>query len=134
MKPVNQRITIKGKGDCLRASVASLLEMDYESIPDFLSYSQEEWFPVFHLFLKKHDYVFQGSFYPNGKDQTMEELMGLCMGVDGCYIASGPSPRFENTSHAIIINTRGEIIFDPHPSRAGVSKITSVFMIDRAEK
>lgn len=42
MKKVYQRIIDPKKGDCFKCCIASLLELDYDEVPNFVE--QEDWF------------------------------------------------------------------------------------------
>jgi hypothetical protein len=128
MTPVDQRIIDPDRGDCMTACLASLLDLPYEDVPYFLEEGAEPWFTVYWRFLKQHGYDFVGTCSNSGEAIDFEDLVQRCAGVNGFYMAGGPSPRF-NCSHAVIINSRGEIVHDPHPSRAGVLKIDHVDMI-----
>jgi hypothetical protein len=148
MKPVDQRIIDPGHGDCMRACLASLLELPYEEVPhlrEIQNKGEQSWFEVMFGFLRKHGYDFAGTFSKSFKNSSgewegrpieaydWEDLRSRSSGVMGFYMAGGPSPRL-NCSHAIIIDARGNLIHDPHPSRAGVLKIDHVDMIERLDK
>lgn len=97
-------------GDCLRASLASILELPIGDVPHFVQY--------------------------RGADDShlwWWALVGWCftMGIDARYIdgetvpkgwslVDGRSPR----GHAhVCVGFDGEVIFDPHPSRSGLPEI-----------
>ncbi|MDY6894331.1 MAG: DUF551 domain-containing protein [Thermotogota bacterium] len=96
MKPQKQKICSKNNGDCFRACVASMLELQNDdNLPnphgdDWLT-KWLKWFGDIGLRLSWHH---------------------KSIWRDGFWIASVPSKNFENTTHAIIM--RGlHVFFDP---------------------
>lgn len=57
MKPVDQVIVDKGVGDCMRAAIASLLELPLDAVPHFLI-NGSRWWDVMWYFLYVYDYKF----------------------------------------------------------------------------
>lgn len=106
-------------GDCFRASVASVLELDIDDIPHFMDLYRGDgaWYPQFNRWLrKKHDLVYMD--FPCSEDMPkfMEENIGSHV------ILTGTSPRFPDELHAVVgFNT--EIIWDPHPDNTGIQDI-----------
>lgn len=132
MTPVDQRVIDPGVGDCMTACIASLLDLPYEAVPRFReiqNLGEEGWWTIYWRFLKKEGYDFVGTFSNSG-DPIIDfsELSQRCKGVNGFYMAVGPSPRY-NCSHAIIIDAQGHCAHDPHPSRLGLPVIDHVDMV-----
>lgn len=129
MRPVDQTIIFHNSeegvyGNCLAACVASLLELPIEDVPNFCAF--EQWVHEYVSFLNEHGFdLIANHYFPDGPFPR-----DLGAGVDGLFIAAGPSPRGLN--HAVIIDTRGNLIHDPHPSRAGVLRLVEVDVIERA--
>jgi len=99
-------------GNCMNAAFASILEIDIESIPCFEDMSVDKWFPELLRWL---DGI---GFYLLRWEQ---EVYLPCY-----FIANGPSPR--GVEHSVVY--KGEnMVHDPHPSRAGVEKVTSVWVL-----
>lgn len=134
MKPVDQRIVHYQRGDCMRACLASLLEIDYEKVPDLSGIDTDggPWFQTMVQFLKDNGFEFVGTYSNAVGPLDFSDMAGRCPGVQGFYMAGGPSPRF-NCTHAILIDAAGQMVHDPHPSRAGVRSITHVDMIERRQ-
>ena len=146
MIPVDQQeIDLKGYGDCMRACLASLLELPLSKVPHLRKLQTEgkPWFPAFFKFLKAHGYEYVGSFEPYyvccnrlGPDfgkpvvYNWADLDTRCPGVKGFYMAGGPSPRGAVGGHAVIVDGLGGLQHDPHPSRAGVPRIDNIYMIE----
>jgi hypothetical protein len=127
MKPVDQTIFYDPaeppRGNCLAACVASLLELPIEEVPNFCA--AEQWLEGYISFLREHgcDLV-SNRYFPDG---PFPEDLGS--GIGGLFIAAGQSPLGVN--HAVIIDGRGNLIHDPHPSRAGVCRVVEVDVIER---
>jgi hypothetical protein len=107
MKPVDQtQFAGQGAGgDCVRASLASILELSIAEVPHFLEIAAQP---------------------SHWEIEFVEWLEALGIGVwreeghyvfDGFYLASGPAER--GVSHMVVYRN-GELAHDPHPSRAGL--------------
>lgn len=106
MKPVDQTKLHDAeqgiRGDCFRAAIASLLELPIEDVPPFEDYA-EDWHAPFM------DWAFSRDLEP----VFLEPKDAPC----GYSIASGLSPR--GIMHSCLA-LDGNVVFDPHPSRAGL--------------
>lgn len=103
MKPVNQTIfkDEQGRGNCLQACIASLLELPLEDVPHFTAMGEEWWFNMRDWFAERNLNV---------------EWAATIVPFGAWHIASVVSPRFDDgTTHAVICNPDGEIVHDPHP-------------------
>lgn len=118
MTPVTQtRLHIKDrdgsviqKGNCFQAAVASIMDLPLEEVPNFIEYSDDEWFEKFIGFLDSMGYEYAWHYANDGQD------------IKGYSIGSGISPRATKDcriTHAVIC-LDGEMVFDVHPSRDGV--------------
>ena len=94
-------------GNCWQACVASLLDMNLESVPHFCDYPS--WPENYHKWLYAKDLV-SIDFVCNNDYQ-------LCH--LGYHIISGTSPRDRSILHGVI-GLNGEICFDPHPENTGL--------------
>lgn len=121
MKPVDQIVFEDGKGDCLRACVAAILELPVEEVPNFAE---------------------DGS-YINGAIQYLGSRGFVTLRVDftgegydshqyfSCpshyAVVCGKSPRStpeKRKGHAVVGRAWGwsfKVDHDPHPSRAGLA-------------
>ena len=135
MKVVDQRVLSNTIGDCFQACVASLLEIPYEDAFSVNSDFEMGWLSAFSGWLKERGFEFQGCLTIwNGKENclTWKDLRDRSVGVKGCFIAWGMSPRYtDGTTHAVIVDGNGKIIHDPHPTRQGVDPVWGVDMIER---
>lgn len=112
MKPVDQKEVAQGTGDCLRATVASLLELPLECVPHFRIMDDKKWFSAFVDYLMDHGYEFHGTGYPDVP--SLQE----CPNVDGYVIASVLSRTFAGVTHSVIVDMDFQVVHDPNPNKA----------------
>lgn len=100
------------QGDCMRASLASVLDMPLASVPHFAQLDVDGegsfWLLVAE-FCRAQGYalaMFAGSFI--WADEPVYHLI------------AGPSPRGGGVNH-VVVARNGKVHFDPHPSRAGLA-------------
>jgi hypothetical protein len=121
MKPVKQQFVHKPEinqfGDCQRAVIASLLELPIEDVPHFLQVAQGDptaYWDAIQSFLRTHGYAYL----------TVPPRSGAIFfasdGVPVYHEISGPSPRGNGVSHAVV-GLSGQIVFDPHPDGTGLA-------------
>lgn len=112
MIPVNQTImhTESTKGNCMAACVASMLEIDIATVPNFAEsrYSERdliEW-------LKQN---FNLSYI---EVQINDSFKNLVKNTDVHHLIIGASPR--GPFYHAVVGRAGEIVHDPHPSKSGL--------------
>lgn len=110
MIPVKQtRLAIdktpKGRGNCYPAVIASILELECESVIQFQELYDECWIEPLNNWLEERGY----------------ELCNLDNHLfnDEYYFCAGISPRNKNIYH-ICIYKNGKLIHDPHPDNTGI--------------
>ena len=119
MRPVDQeflnRPEIGQHGDCQRAVIASLLELPIADVPHFLQLSGGD--PVGYWVRLQTFCRSYGTAYLTVPARSGSEFYG----DDGniYHEISGPSPRGSGL-HAVV-GCNGQIVYDPHPSRAGLA-------------
>ena len=143
MKKVYQRIIDPNKGDCFKCCLASLLELDYDEVPNFVE--EKHWFRVARKFCKEHGYDLSYGRYYNPNINYLEDPTYGCFkpwnldgtyhldklereeGVDGLFLASVYSPRYTNAGehpichlHCVIIDKSCNIVFDPQKEYEGL--------------
>lgn len=103
-------------GDCLRAAVASLLDRQDTSVPHFIAgeIDGRVWW-----------YALKGWAADNGWTVSRRGLLPRQENVPlpKFGIACGPSER--GHSHAVVA-VDGQIVWDPHPSQAGILRVKEV--------
>lgn len=94
-------------GNCVQAAVACLLDMDLDDVPHFARIGGWlewlcTWAALNGWLVLRHNPGYQARM----------------------AIASGPSPR--GVQHAVVM-LDGEIVWDPHPSRDGILRVTDIW-------
>lgn len=120
MKPVKQLIYNQGSngvGDCLRACVASILEIPIETVPNFIEYEKggNEYLDVMNEFLRKYRLKSLNLSYQNWDDPQNWKPPGY-------HMIYGYSER--GIKHAVV-GYQGQVVFDPHPDETGLVEIDS---------
>ncbi|MFI8535345.1 hypothetical protein ACIGMX_34510 [Streptomyces aquilus] len=97
-------------GNCLQAAVASLLELPLDEVPHFVEY--DDWQERLAEFCTAYGY--RPVMRPPGTD--------VAYGM-----AWGPSER--GVRHAVVW-ADGAMVWDPHPSRAGLELVTELIAFE----
>lgn len=116
MKPVDQtQFAGEGAGgNCVQASLASILNLPLSDVPHFLEIANtpQEW-----------EFAFEDWLAERGIGFVRREGEYIW---DGYYLASGPSPR--GVSHMVVYHD-GNLVHDPHPSRAGINAVSRIYVL-----
>lgn len=123
MKPVYQTISNSINGNCLAATIASLLEKTIEDVPNFVD--SAEWFTVMQEFMFKSGYIYDG-YLINGnrtdlsadeklKNEWFQEQLPEYGSINGFYDAVVFSKNFPGQYHAIVCDRNFNIVHDPSP-------------------
>ena len=113
MIPVYQTDFGCGRGNCLQACIASILELPLEDVPHFSL--EEEWREARDNFLKQFDlYMIE---------VDAEACRKIGHHLYGYHIIAGPAPGqpYDGLWHAVV-GYNGEIVHDPHPKSRGLEK------------
>ena len=133
---VYQKIIDKGIGNCMRACVCTLLNIDDSNVPNFIEGNYEQllsktladnnceekgmlWNPNLSYFNNPTECCFERIRHE--KSQLLDAISDY-KGIDGLFIASVFSPRYFNYSngihqtHAVIIDKQFNIVHDPNPN------------------
>ena len=114
MIPVDQT-KFPVRGNCVRACIASILEIDIDSIPAW-----EDQTINWHLHAK-------GWLRERGYGLSCV-VPGVCSQDDTYGIAIGDTTRSVLYQHACVC-LNGKIVHDPYPSKAGLTSITRIWEI-----
>ncbi len=98
MRPVEQQISAVGNGDCFRACLESITEID--GVPNLIE--NEQWFTDTFVWLGEHGW----EMYTRPKERPPT---GYAIGVLW-------SPTFEGERHAVVVHD-GALAWDPSPKR-----------------
>lgn len=138
MKHIFQKIVDPIKGDCLKCAVASLLDMEYDEVPNFIEYGVNATTKLVE-FMNEHinnrpEYMFT-YFNPNICDEdypygtlldlpSSPSINGLALGVvaSPVYHDSAVIPEQQVYTHSVIIDANCNIVFDPNPNYQNLEK------------
>ena len=120
MKKVDQIITHDPEngvyGDCQRACIASLLELDINEVPHFHESGKEDDFHrSLNQFLGERGLVCIA--FKFGSGLVFEDLVSLPDPIDCYHMIYGYSSR--GVFHAVV-GLNGEVVHDPHPAKEGL--------------
>jgi len=124
MIPVTQRVEGWPHGECVRATYASIFGVPIETVPPFDPASlngqdqrdcERRWLATLGLDLKEI------STAPENLPQAVLDSVPHVT-----HLISGMSPR--GFGHRCV-GWGGKVLFDPHPSRAGLTKVYSVGLL-----
>lgn len=102
-------------GDCWRAAVASVMDLPLAEVP-VLEHESDPYDALCRWACLRGFYLL--GFAPDNPPS-------------GYSIAIGPSPRRTDCSHCCVA-LDGQVVHDPHPSRAGLPEIHAYEVIRRA--
>ena len=130
MKPVHQRIVDPERGDCYRAAVASVLDLDLDAVPagigsGFVEFGflKEQGLCAVHLDV--HRLTPRPDGYA-GRTWDARNLVRFDFAAGAIAIASVPSQKFPGSYHAVVVGfverpegwVRLECLHDPNPGNA----------------
>jgi hypothetical protein len=96
-------------GDCLRACVASMFELEIEAVPNFLLFKKRRWFQMMWYYFKGLQCDIVYCYKP-------QEISNKYL-LNGCILAVVKSLNGSN-SHAILIDSVGNVLHDPSPNKS----------------
>lgn len=138
MNKVFQTIVDPGKGNCMQAVVASLLNEKLENVPNFISH--HDWFEVMESYFDEKGYEYDGTLWNKKWNQLLNPCDGVFKeqkyldellisslskeeGVNGLFFGTVCSPAYFTWSdpkyHAVVIDKHFNIVFDPNPNYYG---------------
>lgn len=116
MIKIEQKESHKKTGDCMRASIASLLELDLQAVPHFTRSSEEKWFSVLYYFFAAYEYLYDGMWWPTeGRRKLLKKHS-----INGFYLATVYSrtyPKKKKITHMVVMDATGKVVHDPHPKK-----------------
>lgn len=115
MKPLDQIILDSGRGDCRRACVASILNLEMEQVPHFRLYSVEQEQELFYYFMYALGWVVEG--YAPYNPYNEQQKIDVKDSIDGYFLAVVPSKNLAHSLHSVIIDVNGLVVHDPHPKK-----------------
>lgn len=111
MKPVYQAIVDSERGDCTRAVIASILEIELEQVPHFNLFGSGRWFEIFYYFMMSNGWKYEGQKYPARPNRLPEyTILSESDSIKGCFYASVPSKTFPGKSHAVVMDMNWTVV------------------------
>jgi hypothetical protein len=116
MLKILQNNVDRNSGDCMRAVIASLLELNIQEVPNFIEYN-ERCYTVLMQFLLDRNYHPCFIYKHNYRTEQLIEIANICGGINGYFFASVPSQTYEDGSHAVVVDKNLNVIHDPNPNQ-----------------
>lgn len=154
MKPVYQRINDPKRGDCFKCTICSLLELDYDSVPNFVELG-EKWFEEAMNTFYEHGYELGAKMLWNPNVRYLENPTADCWnkkvlhpsmsldaitpedGINGLFLASVYSPKYTNANehpinhlHSVLCDINFRIVFDPQEDYGHIISYPYAKLID----
>lgn len=123
MKPIYQKnIYDDGVviGDCLRASICSIMEISDEGVPNFV---EDKNYPE-----QLYNFLYSKGYHINYEEGFKPEAVPKDVKY---YMAWGDSPR--GLLHSVIY-CDGKLVHDPHPEGGGVNPIKFTVWIEKIKE
>lgn len=138
MIPAYQLVTDPGKGDCIRACIASMLELPCSEVPNFMDDKNSEWFAQMWKFLQLHGYEY------TGHDKFPFEHVKKSEGINGYFMVSVPSINYANiktddgkiVTHAVVFKGT-EFAHDPSVGKTkqwSIEDVRYFYIIEKVKK
>lgn len=127
----------KVPGNCLQACLASVLEVDMNSVPHFTALGIFHWFDVCNLWLEaEHKVRLEYRPLPNNREQLAQVLADARkLDLLEHIIVSGTTRRSAIVRHACVGKLEGDtpvVVHDPHISRSGLTEIDTIYFLVRS--
>lgn len=119
--------TINGiPGDCFRTALACLLDRDRDDVPHFALYLS--WWEEIRRWVRANDG--RDLYYVDAAEPDHWGVIPETVADDALVLVGGPSPR-GSFGHVVVGRRDGSVVWDPHPSRAGLLAVTEFFVLAR---
>lgn len=110
MTPIDQTIVDEGRGDCVRACVASILEVKITAVPNFSDAPEGLFHCLYRATMYGYGWIVCDAAHPKGVS------LWHGRGINGFHMASVPSRNIAGT-HCVIIDPYGLVVHDPSPRK-----------------
>ena len=116
MIPVKQTIVDKDHGDCTRACIASLLELELKEVPNFCESGDDA-----EAWRRTRNFLEERGLFISTITQGLLEMINQSNGIDGHFVCSVESINMPDTSHAVIFKKQANdvpvFVHDPSPGK-----------------
>ena len=117
MYKIDQIVVDKDNGDCTRACICSILELESGSIPNYIEVGSD-WIRDFWTMLKEKGFKYYGIGWPLSEDRPNGHVLSKSISVDGYVLATVPSKTYDSVTHSVVIDLDGIVCHDPNPNNA----------------
>ena len=112
MKPVYSEVYDKFKGDCLRASIASIFDLELCQVPHFRLFPDEQ-----------ERFIVSGFYWGMGYDWVKvgnpgKEELKIEDSVNGFFEACVISSYGDDFTHSVVIDLNGVVVHDPNKNNS----------------
>ena len=118
----------------MRAVVASLFEKELEEVPDFKSFG-ERWFSEMYSFYHKEGCDICYFDTQRNPYKLVKEALAYDGGIGGYFDATVNSQTFEDTTHAVVVDSSLNIVHDPNPNQKALKlkpeDVISVMVVNK---
>lgn len=117
-----QQVVGHKRGSCFATAIACVLDLDLEAVPNFVLFGDGTWATIFAVWCMDQ--------HVHGRRAYKAEELPSGLPV----IAEGPGPRFDPEGkriHHAVVWLDGAMAHDPHPSGAGILKVSGWWVLER---
>jgi len=122
--PVDQEFTNSAPGDCVRACVASLLELPLAHVPNFASAPGDDQGPLIDAL--QEFLAPRGLYYAETAVRAADLPDIAAQYLHGHHLLIGQTP---SGGRHCVVGRAGEQVHDPHPLRRGVLPIAGDYFV-----
>jgi len=137
MTPQKQLLVCKETGDCMRACIASMLDLPITTVPNFMDKS-DDYFNMLWNTLIEHGYSYVGH-----DDKPPYKYVQASEGIEGYFMAVVNSINYEGEvseagrpiTHAVVFKGL-EFCFDPSPKATkqwSIDDVRYFYIIERSD-
>jgi hypothetical protein len=105
------------KADCMRATVASLFNLELHAVPNFIEF-KDNWDSEFNSFFTNRGYE---PMYINIGDSVSTQKLKECAefdgGINGYFFGVVDSQTYPGETHAVVVDKGLNIVHDPNPNQ-----------------
>lgn len=117
MKKVYQKNVTSKNGDCMQAVVASLFEVELDTVPKFIEFGIK-WYSELYKYFYDRGFDFNPFYRTECTIPFYLEALKHDNGIDGYFYASVQSQTFKDGTHAVIVDINLNVVHDPNPNQS----------------
>lgn len=131
MKKVYQTIVDNVHGNCMQAAVASLFEEELKNVPNFVEFSNDEWWNEFVKYFESKGYkeiipLYNPIIWPNILPEYSLDRLKEYNGINGYFFGKVCSPKYNPEGilsgawHAVVVDKNFNIVHDVNPNNINI--------------